>query len=57
MPYAQSPKLSNERSLEAAVDAVAEVLNSAVRPVLLVGNKVRQRRLAQRAHFSGMTHG
>lgn len=41
VPYAQSPKLSNERSLEAAVDAVAEVLNSAVRPVLLVGNKVR----------------
>ena len=41
VPFAQTPKLSNSRSLEAAVDAVADMLNSAVRPVLLAGNKAR----------------
>ena len=40
VPYAMNPKLTNQESLRAAVDAAAEVLNSAVRPVLLGGVKV-----------------
>ena len=40
VPYALTPKVSNQHSLEAAVEAAAEVLNQAVRPVLIAGAKV-----------------
>ena len=41
VPYAMTPKITNQKSLEAAVEAAAEVLNNAVRPVLIAGTKVR----------------
>ncbi|KAL2633294.1 hypothetical protein R1flu_004773 [Riccia fluitans] len=41
IPYALPQKLSNSLSLEAAVDHAAEFLNAAVKPVLVVGSKVR----------------
>ncbi|KAL9234014.1 hypothetical protein vseg_008936 [Gypsophila vaccaria] len=41
VPYFLSPKLSNQLGLEAAVDATAEFLNKAVKPVLIGGPKLR----------------
>ncbi|KAL3694458.1 hypothetical protein R1sor_008109 [Riccia sorocarpa] len=41
IPYALPHKLSNPKSLEAAVEHAAEFLNAAVKPVLVVGSKVR----------------
>ncbi|XP_058734506.1 pyruvate decarboxylase 2-like [Vicia villosa] len=41
VPFSLSPKLSNEAGLEAAVEAAAEFLNKAVKPVLVAGPKVR----------------
>ncbi|XP_044493251.1 pyruvate decarboxylase 2-like [Mangifera indica] len=41
VPFALSPKLSNKMGLEAAVDAAAEFLNKAVKPVLVGGPKLR----------------
>eukprot|EP01018_Ginkgo_biloba_P000836 Gb_33736 [translate_table: standard] len=41
VPYSISPRLSNPRSLEAAVETVAEFLNAAVKPVLVGGPKLR----------------
>ena len=41
MPYAMTPKQTNKESLRAAVEAAAEVLNKAVRPVLIAGVKVQ----------------
>lgn len=41
VPFALSPRLSNQLGLEAAVDAAAEFLNKAVKPVLVAGPKMR----------------
>jgi pyruvate decarboxylase len=41
VPYALSRKTSNPESLAAAVAAAAEVLNKAVKPVLVGGVKLR----------------
>ncbi|GAY32048.1 hypothetical protein CUMW_000290 [Citrus unshiu] len=41
VPFSLSPKLSNEMGLEAAVEAAAEFLNKAVKPVLVAGPKMR----------------
>lgn len=41
VPYAISPKVSNQVSLQSAVEAAAEVLNNAVKPVLLAGPRLR----------------
>ncbi|GKB45235.1 pyruvate decarboxylase 2 [Tanacetum coccineum] len=41
IPFFLSPKLSNRMSLEAAVEAAAEFLNKAVKPVIVGGPKLR----------------
>lgn len=41
VPYFLAPKLSNQLVLEAAVDAAAEFLNKAVKPVMIGGPKLR----------------
>ncbi|KAJ6993048.1 pyruvate decarboxylase 2-like [Populus alba x Populus x berolinensis] len=41
VPFSLSPKMSNELGLEAAVEAAAEFLNKAVKPVLVGGPKLR----------------
>ncbi|KAG6640229.1 pyruvate decarboxylase 1-like [Carya illinoinensis] len=41
VPFSLAPKWSNKMGLEAAVEAAAEVLNKAVKPVLLGGPKMR----------------
>ncbi|CAI8601020.1 unnamed protein product [Vicia faba] len=41
VPFSLSPKLSNQMGLEAAVEAAAEFLNKAVKPVLVAGPKIR----------------
>ncbi|KVI03330.1 Thiamine pyrophosphate enzyme, C-terminal TPP-binding [Cynara cardunculus var. scolymus] len=41
VPFSLSPKLSNLMGLEAAVDAAAEFLNKAVKPVMVAGPKMR----------------
>ncbi|VFQ91670.1 unnamed protein product [Cuscuta campestris] len=41
VPFSLSPKLSNTIGLEAAVEAAAEFLNKAVKPVLVGGPKMR----------------
>ncbi|KAL5550538.1 hypothetical protein UlMin_000714 [Ulmus minor] len=41
VPFSLSPKLSNKLGLEAAVEAAAEFLNNAVKPVLVGGPKLR----------------
>lgn len=41
MPFALTPKVSNERSLDAAVKYASEFLNKAVKPVLVGGVKMR----------------
>lgn len=41
VPFALSPRLSNQMGLEAAVEATAEFLNKAVKPVLVGGPKLR----------------
>ena len=41
VPYAMTPKQTNKESLRAAVEAAAQVLNNAVRPVLIAGAKVQ----------------
>jgi len=41
VPYCLSPRLSNPKSLKAAVDMTAEFLNAAVKPVLVGGPKMR----------------
>ncbi|KAK9714588.1 hypothetical protein RND81_06G105900 [Saponaria officinalis] len=41
VPYFLSPKLSNQLGLEAAVEATADFLNKAVKPVLIGGPKLR----------------
>lgn len=41
MPFALTPKVTNERSLEAAVKYASEFLNKAVKPVLVGGVKMR----------------
>ncbi|CAK8574891.1 unnamed protein product [Lathyrus sativus] len=41
VPFSLSPKLSNKMGLEAAVEAAAEFLNKAVKPVLVAGPKLR----------------
>jgi pyruvate decarboxylase len=43
IPYALTPKLSNEASLEAAVDATAQFLNTKTKPVLVAGPLLQQR--------------
>ena len=40
VPYAIAYKTSNEKSLHAAIDAAAEFLNKAVRPVIVAGVQV-----------------
>ncbi|KAF5180179.1 Pyruvate decarboxylase [Thalictrum thalictroides] len=41
VPFVLSPRLSNKMGLEAAVEATAEFLNKAVKPVLVGGPKLR----------------
>ncbi|GJS23336.1 pyruvate decarboxylase 2 [Tanacetum coccineum] len=41
IPFSLSPKLSNKMGLEAAVEAAAEFLNKAVKPVMVGGPKLR----------------
>ncbi|CAL9092030.1 unnamed protein product [Musa textilis] len=41
VPFCLSPRLSNQLGLEAAVEAAAQVLNKAVKPVLVGGPKIR----------------
>ncbi|KAK7286922.1 hypothetical protein RJT34_22284 [Clitoria ternatea] len=41
VPFSLSPKLSNQMGLDAAVEAAAEFLNKAVKPVLVGGPKLR----------------
>ncbi|TVU21718.1 hypothetical protein EJB05_31373 [Eragrostis curvula] len=41
VPFFLSPRLSNQKSLEAAVEAAAAFLNKAVKPVLVAGPKMR----------------
>ncbi|KAG6640225.1 hypothetical protein I3843_10G149900 [Carya illinoinensis] len=41
VPFSLAPKWSNKMGLEAAVEAAAELLNKAVKPVLLGGPKMR----------------
>ncbi|CAK9139986.1 unnamed protein product [Ilex paraguariensis] len=41
VPFSLSPKLSNPMGLEAAVEAAAEFLNKAVKPVMVGGPKLR----------------
>ncbi|KAI6698486.1 hypothetical protein NL676_018605 [Syzygium grande] len=41
VPFALSPKLTNPMGLEAAVEAAAEFLNKAVKPVMVGGPKLR----------------
>ncbi|KAL7227527.1 hypothetical protein ACSBR1_022392 [Camellia fascicularis] len=41
VPFSISPRLSNPMGLEAAVEAAAEFLNKAVKPVLVAGPKLR----------------
>lgn len=41
VPYFLAPKVSNQMVLEAAVEATAEFLNKAVKPVLVAGPKLR----------------
>ncbi|OIV98575.1 hypothetical protein TanjilG_12161 [Lupinus angustifolius] len=41
VPFALNPRLSNQAGLEAAVEAAAEFLNKAVKPVLVGGPKLR----------------
>nr|CAD1841907.1 unnamed protein product [Ananas comosus var. bracteatus] len=41
VPFCLNPKLSNQMGLEAAVEAAAEFLNKAVKPVLVGGPKLR----------------
>eukprot|EP00262_Sarcandra_glabra_P013684 TRINITY_DN385_c0_g2_i5.p1 TRINITY_DN385_c0_g2~~TRINITY_DN385_c0_g2_i5.p1 ORF type:complete len:606 (+),score=38.48 TRINITY_DN385_c0_g2_i5:188-2005(+) len=41
VPFVMSPKLSNHMGLECAVEAAAEFLNKAVKPVLVAGPKIR----------------
>ncbi|KAI9077751.1 hypothetical protein K1719_040237 [Acacia pycnantha] len=41
VPFSLSPRLSNQLGLEAAVEAAAEFLNKAVKPVLVGGPKLR----------------
>ncbi|XP_008805886.2 pyruvate decarboxylase 1 [Phoenix dactylifera] len=41
VPFFLAPKVSNQMGLEAAVEATAEFLNKAVKPVLVAGPKLR----------------
>ncbi|XP_028057458.1 pyruvate decarboxylase 1 [Camellia sinensis] len=41
VPFFLSPRLSNQMGLEAAVEATAELLNKAVKPVMVGGPKLR----------------
>ncbi|CAH1436523.1 unnamed protein product [Lactuca virosa] len=41
IPFSLSPKLSNQMGLEAAIEAAAEFLNKAVKPVMVAGPKLR----------------
>ncbi|XP_026441200.1 pyruvate decarboxylase 1-like [Papaver somniferum] len=41
IPFFLAPKMSNSTGLEAAVDAAAEFLNKAVKPVMVAGPKLR----------------
>ncbi|PKA62703.1 Pyruvate decarboxylase 4 [Apostasia shenzhenica] len=41
VPFNISPRLSNQMSLECAVEATAEFLNKAVKPVMVAGPKLR----------------
>ncbi|XP_008775408.1 pyruvate decarboxylase 1 [Phoenix dactylifera] len=47
VPFFLSPKLSNQMGLEAAVEATAEFLNKAVKPVLVGGPKIRVAKAGQ----------
>lgn len=52
VPFALSPRATNERSLDAAVKAAAEVLNKAVKPVLVGGVQMRWPGKAQDAFLN-----
>ncbi|KAG1346418.1 pyruvate decarboxylase 1 [Cocos nucifera] len=47
VPFFLAPKVSNQMGLEAAVEATAEFLNKAVKPVLVAGPKLRVARAQQ----------
>ena len=49
VPFALTPKVTNERSLEAAVKYASDFLNKAVKPVLVGGVKMRWPGKAQNA--------
>ena len=49
VPFALTPKVTNERSLDAAVKYASEFLNKAVKPVLVGGVKMRWPAKAQDA--------
>uniref|UniRef100_A0A7S0VED7 pyruvate decarboxylase n=1 Tax=Polytomella parva TaxID=51329 RepID=A0A7S0VED7_9CHLO len=42
VPFSIEPPLSNKLSLDAAVDDIAKILNNGVKPVLLVGPRLRR---------------
>ncbi|XP_058110315.1 pyruvate decarboxylase 1 [Magnolia sinica] len=47
VPFVLAPKLSNQMGLEAAVEATAEFLNNAVKPVMVGGPKLRVAKAGQ----------
>ncbi|XP_022885306.1 pyruvate decarboxylase 2-like isoform X2 [Olea europaea var. sylvestris] len=47
IPFSLSPRLTNKRGLEAAVDAAAAFLNKAVKPVIIGGPKLRVAKACQ----------
>lgn len=47
VPFSLSPKLSNQMGLHAAVEAAAEFLNKAVKPVMVGGPKLRVAKACQ----------
>ncbi|KAJ8486710.1 hypothetical protein OPV22_019195 [Ensete ventricosum] len=47
VPYLLAPKVSNRSGLEAAVEATAQFLNKAVKPVLVAGPKLRVAKVNQ----------
>lgn len=57
VPFYIGPKVSNQQGLEAAVEAAAELLNKAVKPVLVGGPKMRvckaQHAFVELANVSG----
>ncbi|KAK6943161.1 Thiamine pyrophosphate enzyme, C-terminal TPP-binding [Dillenia turbinata] len=47
VPFSLAPKVTNQMGLEAAVEAAAEFLNKAVKPVMVAGPKMRVAKASQ----------